>query len=128
MARVERKTLDYLPIGTRVRPLRDQILIKVLPLKLSETIDANWSGGAVRGEVVAIGAGHFPNIHKRGKRDGKEYREIHDGRHFRPTEVKVGQIVHLGGMERGSYIWPKVMIGHEEHIIATERDVCGVET
>ena len=126
--KLERKAFDYLPVGTRFRPLRDQIIVKVLPLKLSDTIHAEWGGGAVRGEVIAAGKGHYPNIHKRGQRDGKDFREIRSGTYFRPTEVRVGQIVHLGGMENGSYIWPKVMIGPDEHIICTERDVCGIET
>jgi len=125
--RCERETTDYLAPGETLRPLRDGIIVKVLPLKLSQTIHAEWAGSAVRGEIIAVGPGHYPNIHERGRTDGKDWRRVRQSSHFRPTEVKVGQIVHLGGMENGGYIWPKIYINHEEHVHATERDICGIE-
>lgn len=125
--RIERKTYDTLPAGQTLRPLRDGILVKVLPLALSETIHAHWNGSAVRGEVVAVGKGHYPNRHSRGTTEGKEWRKVHSSVNFRPTEVKVGQIVHLGGMENGGYLFTKLYIDHEEHVLATERDICGIE-
>lgn len=125
--RVERKQTDYFPVGTRFRPLRDQIIVKVLPLKLSETIQAEWKGSAVRGEIIAVGPGTYPNIYRSGKRDGKDFKSVRPSIQFRKTEVKVGQVVYLGGMEIGGYIFPKIYVGHDEHVIASERDVCGVE-
>jgi co-chaperonin GroES (HSP10) len=46
---------------------------------------------------------------------------------FRPCDVQVGDIVHLGGMEIGGYLWPHIMINGEDMIIASEQDVCGIE-
>lgn len=126
--RHERKTQDYFPAGTRFRPLHNRILVKVLPLKLSDRIIADWKGSCVRGEIVAAGPGKYPNLYTTGKRDGKDFKLKRQSRHFRPTEVKVGQVVYLGGMEIGGYIWQKIYVGHQEHIWATENDVCGIES
>lgn len=126
--RVERKATDFVGQNETLRPLRDQIIVKVLPLKLSDTIHADWSGGAVRGQIIAAGPGCYVNVHDRGTKDGKEYRTVRPGKHFRKTEVRVGQIVHLGGMENGAYIWPEIYIGHDRHVICRELDICGIET
>jgi co-chaperonin GroES (HSP10) len=126
--RVERFAANYFTAQARFRPLRDQIIVKVLDLKLSDTLIANWSGSAVRGEIIAVGPGKHPSVYQSGSRDGKPYKTVHDSTRFRPTEVKVGQIVHLGGMENGGYAFPKIYIDHVEHVIASERDICGVET
>jgi hypothetical protein len=126
-SRHERRAYDFTLAGETLRPLRDQLLVKVLPLKLSSTILADWRGAAVRGQVIAAGPGTYPNIHKSGKRDGKDYRTIRPSGVFRPTEVKVGQIVHLGGMELNGYLFQKLFIANEEHIVCSEKDVCGVE-
>lgn len=120
--RVERKALDFISAGEKLRPLRDQIVIKVLPLKLSKTIHAYWSGSAVRGEVVAVGPGKYVNRHERGSLDGKPFHRVTPGR-FVKTQVKPGDWVYVG-----DYIWPHVQINGEDHIICMEADVCGVET
>lgn len=126
-ARVERRTTDFILPTEQLRPLRDQIVVKVLPLKLSDTIIANWQRGAVRGEVIAVGPGRYPNRYSTGTADGKSYRRVTESRQFVKTQVKPGDVVHLGGMENGSYIFPKIMIGNEEHVICQEADVCGIE-
>ena len=124
----ERKAPAYFPAGTKFRPLRDQIIVKVLPLKLSETIIADWKGRAVRGVVEAAGPGTYPYIYTTGKRDGKDFKSKRESRVFRKTEVKVGQIVQLGGMEIEGYRFRRIYVGHEEHVICQEADVCGLET
>ena len=126
-ARVERKTYDTLAAGETLRPLRDRILGKVLPLKLSDTIIADWKGSAVRCEVVACGPGRYPTKYRTGRKDGRDFRIKSLSNRFRPTEVRIGQIVHLGAMERGGGIWPTVYIGNEEHVLFQEDDICGIE-
>ena len=127
-ARVERRTYDSLAATETLRPLRDRILGRVLPLKLSQTIIADWKGSAVRCEIIAAGPGRYPNVIRSGTKDGKSYRTVDTASTFRATEVKVGMIVHLGGMELDGYIWPRVYINHEEHVIFQEDDIAGVET
>jgi hypothetical protein len=109
-----------------IRPLRDQLILEVLPLKLSETIVAEWKG-CVRGRVAAIGPGIAPNLHYRGTKDGKPWRAIKQSKVFRPTEVAVGDIVQVGGMELGEYLFPHLQINGLDHIICTEKDVALIE-
>lgn len=99
-----------------------------MELKLSQTILASFSGEAVRGEVVAAGPGRYPNIHRRGKKDGKEWRTVSPSKHFRPTEVKIGDIVQLGGMELGGYLFPHIQINGIDHILCSEQDVAAIES
>jgi co-chaperonin GroES (HSP10) len=111
----------------QIRPLREKLIVKPLPPHLSQTIHADWNGEPVRGQVIAAGPGTYPNIHTRGKRDGKDFRTVRESSAFRPCDVQVGDIVHLGGMEIGGYLWPHIMVNGEDHIICSEQDVCGIE-
>lgn len=127
--KVERRTADFIGPHETIRPLRDRILVKVLPLKLSAVIEAEWSGNAVRGEVIAVGPGTYPSIHSQGWRDGKEWRDVRESKRLRKTEVRPGEIVQLDGMRYHDSIrsFPKVYIGHEEHILIQESDIACVE-
>jgi co-chaperonin GroES (HSP10) len=125
--RLSDKSANFILPSERFRPLRDQIIVKVEPLKLSQTIIADWQGEAVRGRVVAVGPGCYPNRHFRGKRDNKDFHTIKPSAVFRKTEVKVGDMVQLGGMEIGGYLFPHVQIDGEDHVIATEKDVTVIE-
>jgi len=120
------KSLNF--VTGAVKPMREKIIVKPLPPDLSQTIAADWNGEAVRGEVIAVGPGTYPRIHSKGEKDGKPWRSVRDLKAFRPCDVKVGDIVHLGGMEIGGYLWPHIMINGEDMIIASEQDVCGIET
>jgi co-chaperonin GroES (HSP10) len=122
-ARVERKSFDFIAEAETLRPLRDQIIVKVLPLKLSDVVIAEWKGSAVRGTVVAAGPGRYPNRYATGRKDGKDYRIMRESAHFRPTEVKVGDVVELGGLDIGGYLFTRLQINGEEHILCSEQDV-----
>ena len=128
--RLRDQSLNF--VEGQVRPKEDWLLIKSLPPHLSQTISADWNGEPVRGQVVEAGPGKYPNLHKRYWKAGKdgrpiEIREIKKSKIFRPTEVKPGDIVHLGGMELGGYLWKHVLIDNVDHIWAMEADVCGIE-
>jgi co-chaperonin GroES (HSP10) len=123
--RLHDKSLNF--VTGQIRPLREKIVLKPLPPALSQTIAADWNGEAVRGQVIAIGPGTHPRVHSKGIKDGKPYRTVRDLKAFRPCDVKVGDIVHLGGMEIGGYLWPHILIDGEDHILCSEQDVCGVE-
>lgn len=119
------KSLNF--VTGQIRPLREKLIVKPLPPSLSQTIAANWNGEAVRGEVIATGPGTYPNIHEKGIKDGKPYRRVRQLSAFRPCDVKVGDIVQLGGMEIGGYLWPHILINGEDHIVCSEQDVAGIE-
>ncbi len=112
---ITRKSLDV--INGTLRPMGDKIVVRPLPLKLSQTIHANWSGKAIRGEVLAVGKGENPWIYN------KDRSKRWQSKAFRPTEVKVGDIVELGGMELGGYEFPRVLLNGEEVLICSEKDV-----
>jgi hypothetical protein len=124
-ARIEQKP-DFIPAGSKLRPMRDVLIVKPLDVQLNETIISPWNGKTIRGQVVAAGPGEYPNIHEKGQTDGKPYHTIRKSRVFVPTQVKPGDIVELGGMELKGYLFPTVVIGTELHVICTEKDVCGV--
>lgn len=111
----------------QVRPLREKLIVAPLPPALSQTIAADWNGEAVRGRVVAVGPGTYPRIHEKGIKDGKPWRSVRDSRAYRSCDVRVGDVVQLGGMELGGYLWPHIFIDGVDHILCSEQDVCGIE-
>ena len=123
--RLADKSLNF--VSGEVRPLREKLVVRPLPPALSQTIAANWNGEAVRGRVVAAGPGTYPNIHEKGIKDGKPWRRVRQLSAFRPNDVTVGDVVQLGGMEIGGYLWPHILIDGIDHILVSEQDVAGIE-
>jgi hypothetical protein len=119
------KALNFVQGEVQMRG--DYLIVKPLPPALSQTIAADWNGEAVRGKVIKAGPGCYPNIHQRGFKDGKPYHTIKPSKVYRPTEVKPGDVVQLGGMELGGYLWKHVWLEGEDHILIDEDDVCFVE-
>lgn len=117
------RAVNFVAPEARLRPLRDQLIVKPLPLALSDRLRADWHGEVVRGRVIAAGPGCYPNIHSRGFKDGKPYHTIRESKVFRATEVRVGDVVELGGMELGGYLWPKVWCDGDWCVICREEDV-----
>lgn len=107
-------------VDGKIRPLRDLMVLKPITLELSTTIEAHWRGKHVRGEVIAIGPGEYPNIYNADRS------KVRKSKVFRPTEVRVGDIVELGGIDIGGYAFPKLMLNGVEHFIASEKDVAGI--
>lgn len=110
-----------------MRMTSDRILLRPLAWEPSKLIEVVRFGRPLRGEVMAIGPGHHPISKRINQADGR--RRVEYSRHFRPTEVKVGDIVELGGLNifdgRG-YDFPEVIVGNETMVICTERDVAMV--
>ena len=120
------RSVNFIAEHETIRPLRDQIIVKPLPIEFSSTLEVVWSGETVRGLVIAVGPGCYPNRHSRFQKDGKEQRTVRSSKQFRPTEVKVGDVVELGGKEIGGYLWTHVFVNGEDCIICREQDVCGI--
>jgi hypothetical protein len=110
-----------------VRMMGDRILIKPLDWEPSKIISVVRNGRPLKGEVMAVGPGHHPMKYKKGPKGPKQFMEY--SRHFRPTEVKVGDIVELGGLNQFDgvgYQFPEFVVGSETMLVITERDVAAV--
>ena len=110
-----------------VRLLGDRILVRPLKWQPSKILEVVRFGRPLRGEVMAVGPGHHPLKYRRGPKGPKQFMDY--SRHFRPTEVKVGDIVELGGLnvfDGVGYKFSEVLVGVETMIVCSERDVAGV--
>jgi co-chaperonin GroES (HSP10) len=108
-----------------VRMMGDRILLRPLDWNPSKVIHVERRGRPLRGEVMAVGKGHNPMKYKHVH--GKKL--MNYSRHFRPTEVKPGDIVELGGLNQfdgKGYQFPEVVVGSETMLIISERDVAAV--
>lgn len=118
-------------INGTLRMTSDRILLKPLEWEgedvhgVGTRLAVVRHGRPLRGMVVAIGPGHFP-VSKRTKlNDGRQ--RIEYSKHFRPTEVKVGEVIELGGLNQfdgAGYQFTEVLYNGELHLICQERDVC----
>jgi co-chaperonin GroES (HSP10) len=112
-----------IPEGAKLKPLRDQMIVKPLDWNPSSILTVIREGRPVRGIVAAIGPGKYPKIYNKD-RSSFRYSKV-----FRPTQVKVGEVVELGGLgafDGRGYAFPEIMIGNEAHIVCMEEDVCFV--
>lgn len=121
--RLEGTRHEVIAPAERIRPLRDQIVVKPMEWNPSRTIQiAGNTRRTLRGTVVAVGPGCYP------KRYNRDRSKTWDSKAFQRTEVKVGDVVELGGLEIDGYSFPQVLIGNELHVICREADVAGVVT
>jgi len=107
-------------INGPIRLLGDRILLKPMEWDASKIVIAIRHGRPVRGEILAVGPGHNPIKYKAG-RSKMDY-----SRHFRPTEVKPGDVVELGGLnifDGKGYQFEELVYNGESCLICTERDV-----
>lgn len=118
---LDRKRVEYIPADSIIKPLGDRIFVRPLPGLTSSLVHVVHHGKALRGTVVAVGPGYREKRRYKNSR-GEVYKSGETGR-VTPTEVKVGDVVELGGKEIGGYQFPRVNIGNVEHIICQERDV-----
>lgn len=107
-----------------IRPLRDQLVVEPLDVVYSRYIQVAQLTKPLRGRVLAVGPGHYP---KRYDHPDKHKRTKYwDGTRFQPTEVKVGDIVELGGAEISGYAFEQFWWGDKRCLWCSERDVAGV--
>ena|SRR6185437_11404658 len=121
--RIGQETSDLIPESAKIRPLRDQIVVEPLEWRPSQIIDVAYLGKPLRGIVKAVGPGHYPKQYDGPK--GTRTKSW-DSKAFLPTEVKVGDVVELGGLELGGYLFQTFLWGAKEHVICREADVTGV--
>lgn len=103
--------------------MREQIVVKVIEFGYSDILVETYRGEPVKGQVVATGPGRHRWRHYRGVKDGKSYHTIKESAHFTPTDVKVGDIVELGGLERNGIPFLQVKMDGALHLVLSEQDV-----
>lgn len=116
----------YIPPDSAIRCLRDQIIVEPLDVDHATKILVIEETKPVRGIVKVVGPGHYP---KRYDHPDKHRRtKMWDSKHFLPTEVKVGDVVHLGSPQgaRG-YNFQTFLWGTVPHLVCREADVSGIE-
>lgn len=122
------RTIHLATDVSQVRMIGDRILLRPLAWEPSKLIHVERRGRPLRGEVMAIGPGHNPLKYKTR---GDKTKTMDYSKHFRRVDVKVGDIVEIGGLnvfDGAGYQFPEVLVGTETMIICSERDVAGVHT
>ena len=121
------------PASATLRCLRDQIAVEALDTIYSTRLIVQSKTKPMRGVVRAVGPGHYPAAYldKNGDRLPdhrlKDRKQKAEGTYFQPTEVKVGEIVHLGSREGDGIPFDTFIWGDKLMVLCSERDVCGVE-
>jgi hypothetical protein len=118
-------TLTIVPADVKLRCLRDQMIVQPLDVIHSRYLIVQSKVKPMRGIVKVIGPGHYP--HRYDHQDKHKRTKMFAGTRFRPTEVKVGDIIHLGGLENGGYAFETFIWGDRLHLHCREADVCGIE-
>lgn len=121
--RVGNEVLDFVPASASIRPLRDVIIVEPLEMDHGTSLQVVYRGKPLRGKVLAAGPGHYPRRYNgpKGKRS-----KAWDAKCFQPCDVKVGDVVDLGGQELGGYLFTTVRWGSKEVVVCREGDVCVV--
>lgn len=120
---------EILPAGTKLRLLRDRILVRPLDWTPSSIVQVVRHGRALRGVVAEVGPGRYYRRYRPHPTDPRKRQYVETGTFIR-TEVKVGDVVELGGLnayDGQGYNFPQVTIGTETFLIAQEQDVCFVD-
>lgn len=129
--RMGNELLTFVHAHERIRPLRDQIFVEPLPLDLNTNLAVVYNGKPVRGIVRAAGPGCYPlkYLDSRGnptqKRGDRKTAIL--SKHFRPCDVKVGDVVDIGGLDIDGYLFPTIRWGTKEVVLCREEDVTLVQ-
>lgn len=118
--RVGNELLTFVHHDEKIRCLRDQIVVEPLPIDHGTSLELVYEGKPVRGRILAVGPGRYP-IRYNGPK-GKRTKSW-DSKHFRPCDLQVGDIVDLGGLELGGYLFTRVIWGDKDVVICREEDV-----
>lgn len=118
------KETTYVPCETKLRMLRDYMAVEPLDTLYSSIIDVILITKPMKGIVKAIGPGHYPKVYNHP--DKAKRTKMWESKHFQPTEVKVGDIVELGGLQYGGYSFQTFYWGDTLHLICREADVVGI--
>lgn len=130
--RITDENITFVPAGTKLRPLRDQLIVAPMDVIHSRfLIVRSESSTLIRGNVVASGPGHYPNYYldKHGRKNPPRHEraQVCAGMTFVPNPVKVGDVVHLDGRNTGKSAFDAFYYGDTYCIHARAEDVAGIE-
>lgn len=111
-------------INGTLRLIGDRLLVKPLKWEPSKVLEVVRYGRPLRGEVIAVGPGANQKKYKPGPGGPKSFMDY--SKRFRPTDIKVGEIVELGGLnifDGQGYQFPEVIYNGEKHLICNENDI-----
>lgn len=121
--RVGNELLTFVRHDEVIRPLRDQIVVEPLGISHGTSLSVVYRGKPVRGRILAVGPGRYP-LRYNGRKGQRT--KSWESKRFRPCDLKVGDIVDLGGLELGGYLFTRVIWGEKDVVICREEDICGV--
>lgn len=133
-AELSHKTTTFVPAEAKLRPLRDQLIIEPLDGDLSSILIVIHERKPVTGIVKAVGPGIYLPQYAAGwppvwypthasPPKGKRTM-VRESKIFRPTVVKVGDKVDLGGHNTGGYAFDTFYWGDRLHLFnVREEDV-----
>jgi len=124
-AELSHKTTTHIPADAKIRPLRDQIIVEPIDSAFSSIICVINECKPLRGVVRAVGPGVYPIQYDHAEKHRRT--KMWWGKKFRPCDVKVGDIVNFGGIERGGIPFQCIYWGDKICLIAREEDVCAIE-
>ena len=127
-ASIGHESRTSIPADAKIRCLRDQLIIEPLAVVHSQTIITVEHAKPLRGIVKAAGPGVYPKVYDHPEKHRRI--KMWDSDVFRPTQVKVGDVVELGGYDRDSgmrgYAFQTFYWGDVLHLHCREEDVSGV--
>jgi hypothetical protein len=118
--RITNDTVTAIPASSRLRPLRDVLIVEPLDWEPSKILNVVYFGAPLRGRVLAAGPGRYP-IRYNGRKGMRT--KSWDSKVFLPTEVQVGDVVELGGLELRGYLFESFLWGDKRCIRCREQDV-----
>lgn len=119
--RMTDENLTFIPADTKIRPLRDQMIVEPVDVIHSRILIVPPGGDPVRGICRAIGPGHYRKQYDSS--DKHKRTKVWEGMQFIPTEVKIGQTVLLDPhLKYEQFYW-----GDRLHIHCRQEEVCGIE-
>jgi hypothetical protein len=118
------RTITHIPANATVRPLRDWIAVEPLEVNFSDLLLVAHEMKPLKGIVKAVGPGTYPKRYDHPEKHKRT--KMWDSTRFRPTEIKVGDVVELGGKEIGGYAFETFYWGDVLHLMCREEDIAGV--
>lgn len=109
-----------------IRCVSDKILLEVLAWEPSKLLEVVYRGKPLRGRVLAVGPGRHLTQYDgpKGKRSKMWWSNV-----FLPVDIKVGDIVELGGLEQRGYLFSTYVSfrwGDKHCLVVREADVAVV--